>query len=545
MNPKRATVGVMTKGRTFIQQLGVSTRQLINDRQISRLESEIAHTSIIDNKKPPVIIFNASTRITGLSQNAAFSLLTALSLRMSGQPVVHYVCGQGMTRCVLGTNREDVWRDPPCTRCMAQSRRIFKFSEPIWFSYNDDQTLRAAIESLNIQQLATFSYNGMALGEIVLPSIRWVLRRHHLFDDHNTKFLYRQFILSTWNITKNFEELIKKINPKAVVVFNGMFFPEATIRQVAIKHKIRVITHEAGIRPFSGFFTDGEATAYPITIPKSYKLSSSKNKKLDSYLEQRYEGKFSMADVQFWQSMNRLGGEMLEDIKRYKQLVPIFTNVIFDTSQPHSNVLFPDMFNWLDSLLSVFKKHPKTLFVIRAHPDETRPGKTSQETVAEWALHRNIQAFRNVRFINPEQTLSSYDLIQKAKFIMVYNSTIGLEAAIIGVPVLSAGKARYTQYPTVYFPKTRTAYSRQLEEFLKAKKIKKIPANQIQSRRFLYYQLFKTSLSFERFLRPDGIWRGFVSLTGFNQDDLKTENSETMRILVEGILENKPFLTNE
>ncbi|MGB8251819.1 MAG: hypothetical protein WCF08_01275, partial [Anaerolineaceae bacterium] len=477
---------------------------MINDRQISRLESEIAHTSIIDNKKPPVIIFNASTRITGLSQNAAFSLLTALSLRMSGQPVVHYVCGQGMTRCVLGTIREDVWRDPPCTRCMAQSRRIFKFSEPIWFSYNDDQTLRAAIESLNIQQLATFSYNGMALGEIVLPSIRWVLRRHHLFDDHNTKFLYRQFILSTWNITKNFEELIKKINPKAVVVFNGMFFPEATIRQVAIKHKIRVITHEAGIRPFSGFFTDGEATAYPITIPKSYKLSSAQNKKLDSYLEQRYEGKFSMADVQFWQSMNRLGGEMLEDIKRYKQLVPIFTNVIFDTSQPHSNVLFPDMFNWLDSLLSVFKKHPKTLFVIRAHPDETRPGKTSQETVAEWALHRNIQAFRNVRFINPEQTLSSYDLIQKAKFIMVYNSTIGLEAAIIGVPVLSAGKARYTQYPTVYFPKTRTAYSRQLEEFLKAKKIKKIPANQIQSRRFLYYQLFKTSLSFERFLRPDG-----------------------------------------
>jgi len=541
----RATAGVLTKGRIFLQQLGVSARQLLNDRQISTLESEIARTSIIDNKKPPVIVFNASTRITGLSQNAAFSLLTAWSLKMGGHPVVHYVCGQGMTRCVLGTNREDAWHDPPCTRCMAQSRRLFKFSESVWFSYNEDHVLRAVIESLNIQQLATFSYYGMALGETVLPSIRWVLRRHHLFDDHNTKFLYRQFILSTWNITKNFEELIKKVNPKAVVVFNGMFFPEATVRQVAIKHNIRVITHEAGIRPFSGFFTDGEATAYPITIPKSYKLSSAQNKKLDSYLEQRFEGKFSMADVQFWQSINRLSNEILEDIKSYKQLVPIFTNVIFDTSQPHSNVLFPDMFNWLDSLLSVFKKHSKTLFVIRAHPDEIRPGKTSQETVAEWALHRNIQAFRNVRFINPEQTLSSYDLIQKAKFIMVYNSTIGLEAAIIGVPVLSAGKARYTQYPTVYFPKTRTAYSRQLEEFLSTKKIKKIPANQIQSRRFLYYQLFKTSLSFERFLHPDGIWRGFVKLTGFHPDDLKTENSETMRILVEGILENKPFLTNE
>ena len=50
---------------------------------------------------------------------------------------------------------------------------------------------------------------------------------------------------------------------------------------------------------------------------------------------------------------------------------------------------------------------------------------------------------------------------------MVYNSTIGLEASILGAAVLCAGKARFTQYPTVFFPQTADAVQRRMEEFLK------------------------------------------------------------------------------
>ncbi len=126
-----------------------------------------------------------------------------------------------------------------------------------------------------------------------------------------------------------------------------------------IKHGIRVVTHEAGIRPYSGFFTEGEATAYPIEIPARFNLSKKQNERLDSYLVDRFEGHFSMADVQFWPSMEDLPEDLVSDIDRHQHLVPIFTNVIFDTSQPHSNLIYPDMFQWLDSLLPVIKKYPK------------------------------------------------------------------------------------------------------------------------------------------------------------------------------------------
>jgi hypothetical protein len=543
--PPTVKAGIITRGEVFLQQLKVSARQLINDRRVDKIAEALARMELPADGKPPIIIFNASTRITGMSQNAAFSLLTAWALRLAGQPVIHFVCSRGMAACVLGTNREDVWHEPPCKRCLGQSRRMYKYGDVEEFSYKADPQLRLALEGKNIQQLIGFVYQGMHLGELVLPSMRWVLRRHHLFDDHKTKFLYRQFILSSWSIAGRFEEVIKRLKPASVLVFNGMFFPEATVRSVALKHEIRVVTHEAGIRPFSGFFTNGEATAYPVSIPAKFKLSKIQNERLDSYLSRRFEGQFSMADVQFWPNMEDLSDELLKDIGRYKQLVPIFTNVIFDTSQPHSNLIYPDMFQWLDSLVPVFNKNRKTLFVIRAHPDEVRPGKASQETVADWVIHRGVGLLQNVRFIGPEEHISSYALIKKAKFIMVYNSTIGLEASIMNVPVLSAGRARFTQYQTVHFPKTRAAYLRKLDEFLEIKKIVPLPAHRIQSRRFLYYQLFKTSLSFEKYLEKDGIWRGFVRLGNFHPDDLRAENSDTMSVITEGLLADKPFLVQE
>ena len=95
-----------------------------------------------------------------------------------------------------------------------------------------------------------------------------------------------------------------------------------------------------------------------------------------------------MAGVRFWPEMRGLDEDFLARLAQFKQVVPVFTNVIFDTSQPHSNVVFPHMFAWLDLILELVRAHPETLFVMRAHPDESRPGKASRESVANWVQRR-------------------------------------------------------------------------------------------------------------------------------------------------------------
>lgn len=252
-----------------------------------------------------------------------------------------------------------------------------------------------------------------------------------------------------------------------------------------------------------------------------------------------------MAGIRFWPEMQNLGADFLQRAGQFKQIVPVFTNVIFDTSQSHSNVVFEHMFAWLDQVFEIIRAHPETFFVIRAHPDETRPGKESQESVADWVKTNRVDELPNVLFVDSRQYFSSYELIQRSKFVMVYNSTIGLEAVVMGTAVLSGGKSRFTQLPIVVFPQTPQGHRQQAEEFLAAGQVQAPPEFVNNARRFLYVNLYQACLPFGDFLENDGVWSGYVSLKDFDYSVLQPGNSTTIKVIVNGIANDQPFLMDE
>jgi hypothetical protein len=120
-----------------------------------------------------------------------------------------------------------------------------------------------------------------------------------------------------------------------------------------------------------------------------------------------------------------------------------------------------------------------------------------------------------------------------------------MEAAIMGAPVLCAGKARFTQLDTVFFPKSQSEYMDMFEQFLVADALSAPEQHRVNARRFLYFQLFRTSLPFDRFLEPDGIWPGFVRLKDFAPEDLLPEHSPTLQVISQGIMQGGEFLLPE
>ena len=528
----------------------------LNNLKIASIARKVARQEPPSTGQP-VIFFKASTGIDDLSWNSGFHLLASWALRLKGIPVAYFACNAGMSKCVLGTNRDDVRKAPPCKSCIYQSQTLYagtqentETGKPVtrhrshveWFDYQRDVQLAAAIDNLSLQDLMNFEWQNIPLGALCLPGLRWILRIHHLNDDENTRYLLREYILSAWNVAQKFSKFLDETEPRAVVVFNGQFFPEAIARYIAQKRGIRVITHEVGLQPASAFFTDGEATAYPIHIPDDFELNEGQNAKLDAYLAKRFQGDFTMAGIKFWADMKGLDKAFLQKVAGFKQIVPIFTNVIFDTSQPHANTVFEDMFDWLEMTLEVIREHRETLFVIRAHPDELRVRKSSRETVAAWVEARGVTDLPNVVFVAPNETLSSYELIQKSKFVMVYNSTIGLEASIMGTAVLCAGRARFTQYPTVFFPQSEDEVRRKMEEFLNAEKIEMPAEFKRNARRFLYYQLFRTSLPFGDFLEPS-VRTTQTRLKSFGLDELL--DAKAVKVILQGVLNDGDFLLKD
>ncbi len=527
-------------------------RRLLADSRIARMTADISAHFPSASPVRPFVFFMASTGLADFTYNQAYHLLTAWGLRLQGVPVVHFVCQRGMSPCIMGTVRQKPATPPPCADCIAHAKTMYRGAQVRGFAFQADAELVARLADLTVPDMVNLSFDhnqqGIAspapLGALVTPGLRWNLRKHTLPDDEPTRFIFRQYILSAWNVAREFNALVERETPQGLVLFNGQFFPEAAAAWIARQHGLRVITHEVGFQPFSAFFTAGEATAYPLDIPADFTLDAAQDARLDAYLEKRFQGQFSMAGIRFWPHMKGLDAAFLERITRFKQIVPVFTNVIFDTSQPHANAVFSDMFAWLETVLDLARTHTDTLFVIRAHPDETRPGKESQETVADWIAARRATDLPNLVFVASTDYLSSYELIQRAKFTMIYNSTIGLEAAILGLPVLCAGKARFVDRDIVHFPRSVETFRRQAEEFLVSSEIK-VPASwQSNARRFLYFQLFRTSLPFDPYLTASD-QPGLVRFKEFTWQHLLPQNSLAMSAILDGLLRDGDFLLRE
>lgn len=507
-------------------------------RQVGRVEAWLREYAPEPTGRAPVLFFNASTRIHHLSLNGAFSRLAAWALHSTGTPVIYLVCQRGMEQCMLGTNADRLEQPPPCELCIRYSEGLFPADATVPLTL--DVELAAEIEgqlrSAPLEQLVNWTADGLPLGQLCLPGLRWALRRHDLADDPATRAVYRKYLASARSLADSLDRILEETDPASLVLFNGIMYPEAVARAVAGKRGIPTVTHEVGLKPYSAFFSHQEATFREI-VP--HPLTPMEDRALDGYLEARRQGKFSMAGIRFWPELKSLPERVADSLSGGRQLVTVFTNVVFDTSQVHANTLYDNMFSWLEDVAQAIPAHRDTLFVVRAHPDENRPGKASRQTVADWFDAAGLKGEPNALFVGPDEYVSSYELIEHSKFVTVYSSSIGLEASILGVPVLCAGRARYTQVKAVDFPGSADGYRQVLAEWLAASQIEWPAELQANARAFLHFELNHASLGLGEFLAPYPVLPGMVEFSDFAPGRLA--QSEELGVIRGGILEGLPF----
>ena len=108
----------------FTQRIKRGLVRRLNNLKTVRMARRVAH----QEPQPagaPVAFFKASTGIDDLSWNSGFHLLASWGFRLQGIPVVYFACDAGMSHCVLGTNRENVRKAPPCKSCVYQSKTLY------------------------------------------------------------------------------------------------------------------------------------------------------------------------------------------------------------------------------------------------------------------------------------------------------------------------------------------------------------------------------------------------------------------------------------
>lgn len=509
-------------------------------RRIQLLEAEVQRR---ESRQPqvhtaPVVFFVMSVHTTFLNLPSAVALLASWSLRLAGSPVRYFLCQRGVSQCVLGANRNGVLTPPPCDACIAFRREIYPSRHTSAFTTARSE--RPDLSQLSMDELARYEFDGIPLGALCLPSLRWVERRSRLQPTDSTRALLAEFVSSAVAFVARFDVFLQETRPHAVVLFNGTHYPESIARRIAMRRGVRVVTFETGLTGVSAFFSHGVATEYNIRIPEDFVFGPAEQERLKEYMAARSTGNFTVGGRRIWSKTHALPVELQQRVEQSRHVVTVFTNVTWDTSQAYAHAVFADMFDWLESTLARASEHPDTLFVVRAHPDELRVGKPSNETTGAWLRSSGFSDLPNVVYLPGDLHLSSYELIERSKFCIVYNSTVGLEAAAMGRAVLTGARTRYGNVRIGYQPESRNDYERMLDELLAADEPPAVPNEWVaNARRFFYYSLFHASLDFSGFLRPNAI--PDFSLADFDATALAPEASPVLAAIRDGIVFGREF----
>lgn len=374
-------------------------------------------------------------------------------------------CFNFLNICHLGGSPFSDSNKMPCYSCEKVNSKLYKDINTINLSFLKVD-YENELQKLSVDELRSYTFEGVNLGELVSSSIIWIKRHSDLNEES------KNYFIKLINDSKNLKHYFDNLNLedyKGILVFNGISFPESILYKICEEKNLNVATFEGGM---SKNFNYSIEFNYGFTPQHFFNFDMDKN----------YENGYFEDQVFFKAKPHNLISEKMDGT------VSIFTNVSWDTSQFVSNNIFDSMYEWLENLKPLFKQYKSINFVIKPHPGENRKIKTTFYTVSSW-YEKNIRnKYSNVSIVLNNESNTSYKLLARSNLVLVYNSTIGIEAAILGKKVIMSANSHYSNYGFVDCPKDKEGYFNYLKETLNSQDFE-VNEEKIELAKKYYYQL--------------------------------------------------------
>jgi capsular polysaccharide biosynthesis protein len=373
--------------------------------------------------------------------HAACESVIAQGLRLRGAEVALVTCGGGQPLCELGWSRR--LYPLPCDRCgwftdrVAAAARLPTFRLADEFAWAGDG--RRAPERPEAGRAATIDPY-----EAANVSVPWILRTSEVDATPEGRQVENDVAVSAAATERAAHRILEEFRPDVLFLVNGLFAAERVFRAVAAARGIRAATYEIAPRGGSLVFSQGEpAPLYDTSAAwKTFRerpLSVEQRQALDRLLVDRAHGVGAH---------ERYFDETVDDadavrhrlrIPSSSRVVTLYSNLSWDSAVLHRDLAYGSMLEWVNAVKEAAGRRPDLTLILRIHPAEQSWG-TRQPL---WdALRRSVLP-QNVRVVGPAEPVSSYALLGISDVVLTYASTIGLEAAVRGLPVVVAATTHY------------------------------------------------------------------------------------------------------
>lgn len=151
----------------------------------------------------------------------------------------------------------------------------------------------------------------------------------------------------------------------------------------------------------------------------------------------------------------------LLDLDLNRPIVLLCTNVVGDSLALNRQIFTQGMADWLENTVRHFAQRPEAQLVIRVHPGEMLGAGHPSVEIVRTAVPDQPP---HVITIEPDAEVNTYDLIEVAHMGLVYTTTVGMEMAMAGVPVVVSGHTHYRGKGFTHDPETLTDYFEILDQ---------------------------------------------------------------------------------
>ena len=289
-------------------------------------------------------------------------------------------------------------------------------------------------------------------------------------------------------------EWMQKERPDVLILPNGLILEYGALLHVARYLDIPVVSYEFGeqrdriwlSRNISVMLQETDAL---WAATKSAEFSERERAQVKELFSTRQAAGLFRNFYRRWQNLPAEGAGVVRaklDLDT-RPVVLLAANVIGDSLTLGRAAFTGDMSTWLGRTLDYFNNRNDVQFVLRVHPGESS---LNGPSVADLVCSQLSDLPSHMRLVAADDPINTYDLVDVADLGLVYTTTVGLEMAMNGLPVIVAGKTHYRGKGFTTDPKTWDEYFFALDRILASTKSAQLEPHQVDLAWHYAYRFF-------------------------------------------------------
>ena len=298
----------------------------------------------------------------------------------------------------------------------------------------------------DLNSILKFEYEGIDFGNIVQGAMYRYYKSLTLGNDAES--IARRMLVTALSNYFCVKDLCERNKYRYLMFSHGIYVTWQPVVEYCKKNDIDFICYDrAKTKDHGNFNVNLPAPDWSFNSAwnrfSDRELTSDERERVKEYLADRelqrgdvYAYNFSGRAESLTREKTRLG------IPNDRKCITIFTNLIWDAANVSRDIAFATPMECVSQTIEHFRDRKDVQVIVRSHPAEKVLGtKERYSTLVRERFGTSLPS--NVTLVCPEDDVNSFTMIDMTDVGVVNTSTVGLEMAVMGKPVVVISQTHY------------------------------------------------------------------------------------------------------